>query len=784
MASFAMKLKQPSDELSVFLENRLSNNTRRTLASYQPSSPHREPLQESLVRDLNSVILGELLYTTQRFKGIKVRPEAQYLLGLRPSGERLARLNRLLLEDAYPSEIAASTGVEIIKSPNSHAFVFGTARIKVLTELELSGSTAGLEADVSDQAFARHLTDNFDAYAVEFPVLARLKELAKITAVAKYLVNQNVPVDLTVLIDFPPVHVTTPNVTPSIVRTESYSEGNTSGHHQMSGGVDMDLDPIIVMDQSGAAEHQQLAAEAARQESAQEWQFQSGPTSLLAKALPIGKSKAFRRIVVDHQFPPVGGLPVLALKRIYDSAKLHDGQFGPGWRLFLPFHLTILQHSGKRRETLRPAELVKEHCDLGIILLHDDAVGAAQIYRPISKGQSAPILYGRVTSQTVGKGSVSFKYAPSDTIERVGDCLQLRRENNIYTFDSNGKLIEVRSGASCLMKCHWQNGRLVQLDNGAGQTYSFHFDGARLDRVTRVVPSSGSELKFRYDSLGYLKQVHQGSVLRESCRYDATGRLKEVLDESGAIIARANYDSLGASTSCSSETSRSSLGVKIARSFANGRLAWVADDRGGRADFVYGSKGALTEVAVRNTGGQLWKLQYAPSGTLRRLEDPAKRVTAIDVEGLELISKVISPNRRSIVCKHDPSGKLIEFTTSTGDVWRAESGEDGRAEYYSGPRGQKTGFRSDNGVLSIETPCSHLLLDHSGGKSRLTVTTPAGEYQINTQIGSGLDSECSFGHKRQRLKYDQGKCVLENDSGKLRLSLVPGATPITELLFY
>ena len=60
------------------------------------------------MKDLNQVISGPPIYDEARFSKIVLRPETERLLRQNPRGQQLARLNKLLLEDAYPGELAKS----------------------------------------------------------------------------------------------------------------------------------------------------------------------------------------------------------------------------------------------------------------------------------------------------------------------------------------------------------------------------------------------------------------------------------------------------------------------------------------------------------------------------------------------------------------------------------------------------------------------------------------------------------------------------------------------------
>jgi hypothetical protein len=66
-------------------------------------------LKESVsLQALNTILEGTSIYDPTRFAGVTLRPETQLLIPQSPTGERLIRLNRLLLEDTYPQEIGAA----------------------------------------------------------------------------------------------------------------------------------------------------------------------------------------------------------------------------------------------------------------------------------------------------------------------------------------------------------------------------------------------------------------------------------------------------------------------------------------------------------------------------------------------------------------------------------------------------------------------------------------------------------------------------------------------------
>lgn len=118
------KLKQPdkADGVSQHLRGLLSKDTVKTLSNYTGSRADVD-LGAAIVGDLNRVIQGELIYDAQRFAKVKLLAETRKLLEQKPQGPALARLNRMLLEEAYPQEIR--TQVDAILSKKGDILIPG-----------------------------------------------------------------------------------------------------------------------------------------------------------------------------------------------------------------------------------------------------------------------------------------------------------------------------------------------------------------------------------------------------------------------------------------------------------------------------------------------------------------------------------------------------------------------------------------------------------------------------------------------------------------------------------
>jgi MFS family permease len=114
LPGFVTKLRQQSDPVSAFLWQKFSNPEQATLTNYQPSATSSTEAQDVVVQALNRVIAGPAIYETNRFKDIPLRPATSDYLKedskVAATGPDLARQNRMLIEDAYRTEIVRIGG--------------------------------------------------------------------------------------------------------------------------------------------------------------------------------------------------------------------------------------------------------------------------------------------------------------------------------------------------------------------------------------------------------------------------------------------------------------------------------------------------------------------------------------------------------------------------------------------------------------------------------------------------------------------------------------------------
>lgn len=110
LAQIAYKLESAKDPISAFVKSMLSEAAREALARYLEAGSDPLTLEEALAADLEGIIAGPCIYQEPRFDGVRLRPETRKLLARARATEGFDLLNRMLLEDAYPLEIARKRG--------------------------------------------------------------------------------------------------------------------------------------------------------------------------------------------------------------------------------------------------------------------------------------------------------------------------------------------------------------------------------------------------------------------------------------------------------------------------------------------------------------------------------------------------------------------------------------------------------------------------------------------------------------------------------------------------
>jgi len=108
-AGLIVKLRDPHAPLAKYLWSQFSAPAQRKLAAAAPSSTVPTALQNTLVEELNRVLMGPRLFEKKRFAQVQLKKKTRRLVADQLRDEDVGLLNRLLLEDAYPHEFGKGT---------------------------------------------------------------------------------------------------------------------------------------------------------------------------------------------------------------------------------------------------------------------------------------------------------------------------------------------------------------------------------------------------------------------------------------------------------------------------------------------------------------------------------------------------------------------------------------------------------------------------------------------------------------------------------------------------
>ncbi|HKR29213.1 MAG TPA: DUF1080 domain-containing protein [Terriglobales bacterium] len=105
LTGIAKKLSDKSNALSIFLNDQFDDDAKASLAAAISGTGDAKQGRSVLAKNLNRIISAGSLVESSRFQAVVLRPETQQLLRQDLHGALLIHLNRMLLEDAFPSEL-------------------------------------------------------------------------------------------------------------------------------------------------------------------------------------------------------------------------------------------------------------------------------------------------------------------------------------------------------------------------------------------------------------------------------------------------------------------------------------------------------------------------------------------------------------------------------------------------------------------------------------------------------------------------------------------------------
>jgi RHS repeat-associated protein len=329
----------------------------------------------------------------------------------------------------------------------------------------------------------------------------------------------------------------------------------------------------------------------------------------------------------------------------------------------------------------------------------------SQIVDPL--GNTQAFTYGgpddRLTSSTDGNGNttqygydangniISTTY-PDGSVEKLAYDAQgnptslTSRAGQVtkYSYDSSGRLLsETFADGSKQTYSYDSRGNMVTATDSSGTT-TLQYDSK--DELTQITYANGQYLKYTYDSASRRTQMVDQTGFTVNYSYDSVGRLYELTDGSGNLVAKYTYDAAG-------RLSRKDLGngtyTTYAYDAAGELLHEINYAPGGsvnsRFDYTYDALGdPITETTLDGTWtytydsiGELTHAVFAsnspatvPNQDLQYKYDAAGNRVQTIINGVTTKYTVNNLNEYTQVggtkYAYDANGNLISQTDSTG----------------------------------------------------------------------------------------------------------------------
>lgn len=121
--SLAGRIQQSAEPLSKYMNERLSDHTRVLLSKFDNAESASPELAQALASEMNRVVIAKRLYDPDRFKHVSLSKPIREQLKHDPKDVELKRVNRRLLVEAYPNELAPMQEDAVKKSGRDYVYL-------------------------------------------------------------------------------------------------------------------------------------------------------------------------------------------------------------------------------------------------------------------------------------------------------------------------------------------------------------------------------------------------------------------------------------------------------------------------------------------------------------------------------------------------------------------------------------------------------------------------------------------------------------------------------------
>ncbi|HEX3554612.1 MAG TPA: RHS repeat-associated core domain-containing protein [Thermoanaerobaculia bacterium] len=686
--------------------------------------------------------------------------------------------------------------VRLVPSTDGKSMVFDSVAMELLYESKVGNQVV---SDPVAAAFADHFTQNYEAFAAEWPILKKLEQLGKVVAIIKWIKDNHIPIDLSFLGNFPIQFFSTNTTTPAVSVQGTTSSGGVLCTITLQGGVTY-LTPNTYSPADPAAGAALAEALARRpSEGTFSWTYQpsasllkttaSTPVTAVSESLTRSRRDGDIRFRSVDLASPLPGGSRLALVRTYSSFRDLTGPLGPGWSV-LPAELRF--PVDREIFTFGSANL-----SLSLyprIWVTEQSAGREDAYDLLGIDSSNLPIYQRADTPHILRQQAN------------GTFLLTRTDGSTVLFRADGKPLSLtdRNGNTVTLTFDTQTpDRLLHLD-AAGQTITLSYDGQ--GRLTGASGPGNRHVTYALDAQGHLATVTDYAGRSRTFAYDASGRLTSATDAAGQTVFSANYDDyartpsrkigaagqygLGFNLTAGQTTVTDPFGRTTQRTFERRQLAAPSglpnevvrptlgvDPLGNRSTTTWAND-AFGPRTVTNAQGATTQLGWDNRGHLTTVQDPLgkqsqnfydwrDRLVAVrDPEGLATgygyddknnlttvyhdVSLTLDANGNLTSFGYDPANVTALGYDAAGNLTSAAEPQGQPVQVARNAAGQPTRVTTPAGVATNLTynPLSAMLTTAQTGSQKATYGYDAADQVISITTAAGTTSLTRDVHER------------------------------------
>ncbi len=429
--------------------------------------------------------------------------------------------------------------ITLVETEDRKGMVFSDVRMKVLSEAMLEGSSAEHPAA---REFAEHFTAHYDEFARQFPVLEKLKNLGKITAIVKWLRENKIPFDTSFFANYQIKKAETPSYVSPIESVYQWTSQKTEKQRRrgypdkvnvinythtlpISGGVVYKLTSENFSSSAGstADELTSSALKSRPSENAFRWSFPSPVnresfTAVAQSVCRIKKPGNVKKNYIDMSFA-VPGSQALVLERSYNSFSEKESPFGLGWRI-TPYELELLAE-----KIGGTAQDGREFISYPMILVRTPE--GEDFYRLSMIDQDNRPLF---------KSPMNSNFL-QDNLN--GTFTLIIPQTGFVDFNAQGRLLKIRDGEGFTIEYRFQDDRLVAICHDNGSAIVLEYDD---NRLVKASGPSDSVVHYTYHNDTQLATVGNDYNTYLHYSYDSNKRLNKITDHLNHVIFEADYD--------------------------------------------------------------------------------------------------------------------------------------------------------------------------------------------------------------------------------------------------